>query len=49
MRDAVIVDAIDTPSGRRKGALKDWYAVDLSAFVLDQLATRTGAGSSAGR
>jgi acetyl-CoA acyltransferase len=41
MRDAVIVDAVRTPIGKRNGALKDWHPVDLSAHVLQALAERT--------
>jgi acetyl-CoA acyltransferase len=40
MRDAVIVDAARTPVGKRKGALREWHPVDLSAHVLDALLTR---------
>jgi acetyl-CoA acyltransferase len=42
MRDAVIVDAVRTPVGRRNGAYKDVHPVDLSAHVLTSLADRTG-------
>ena len=42
MRDAVIVDAIRTPVGKRNGALSGVHAADLSAVVLDALAVRTG-------
>jgi acetyl-CoA acyltransferase len=42
MRDAVIVDAVRTPVGRRKGAYSDVHPVDLSAHVLTSLAERTG-------
>ena len=42
MRDAVIVDAVRTPIGRRNGALKDVHPVDLSAHVLTALLRRTG-------
>jgi acetyl-CoA acyltransferase len=42
MRDAVIVDAVRTPVGRRGGALRDVHPVDLSAHVLTALAARTG-------
>jgi acetyl-CoA acyltransferase len=41
-RDAVIVDAVRTPVGRRGGALADVHPVDLSAHVLQALAGRTG-------
>ncbi len=42
MREAVIVEAIRTPIGRRGGKLKDWHAVDLMAQVLSELVGRTG-------
>jgi len=42
MRDAVIVDAVRTPVGRRNGAYKDVHPVDLSAHVLNALVERTG-------
>ena len=40
MRDAVIVDAVRAPIGRRKGTLKEVHPVDLSASVLTALADR---------
>lgn len=46
MRRAVIVDAVRTPAGRRKGALRDWHAVDLAAYVLEALVERTGVDSA---
>ena len=42
MRDAVIVGAVRTPVGRRKGALAGVHPADLSAHVLRALAERTG-------
>jgi acetyl-CoA acyltransferase len=42
MRDAVIVEAVRTPVGRRNGALAGIHPVDLSAHVLAALAGRTG-------
>jgi acetyl-CoA acyltransferase len=42
MRDAVIVDAVRTPVGRRGGALAGIHPADLSAHVLTALAGRTG-------
>ncbi|HEY1702809.1 MAG TPA: thiolase family protein [Trebonia sp.] len=42
MRDAVIVDAVRTPVGKRKGALSGVHPVALSAHVLSALAGRTG-------
>jgi len=40
MQNAVIVDAVRTPGGRRKGKLKDWHPVDLAAHVLKALENR---------
>lgn len=42
MRDAVIVEAVRTPIGKRKGSLADVHAVELSAHVLRSIAQRTG-------
>jgi acetyl-CoA acyltransferase len=42
MQDAVIVAAVRTPVGKRNGGLAAVHPADLSAHVLDQLATRTG-------
>lgn len=42
MRDAVIVEAVRTPVGKRKGALADTHPADMSAFVLRALAERSG-------
>jgi acetyl-CoA acyltransferase len=42
MRDAVIVGAVRTPVGRRRGGLATVHPVDLSAHVLRALAERTG-------
>ena len=42
MRDAVIVEAVRTPVGRRNGSYKDVHPVDLSAHILTSLAERTG-------
>ncbi len=41
-RDAVVVDAVRTPVGRRGGGLAGVHPVDLSAHVLDALVARTG-------
>jgi acetyl-CoA acyltransferase len=41
MREAVIVEALRTPIGRRGGQLKDWHPVDLLAQVLSALIVRT--------
>ena len=40
MRNAVIVDAVRTPIGRRNGLLKDWHPVDLAAETLKALTER---------
>ena len=42
MFNAVIVDAIRTPLGRRNGKLKDWHPVDLMAETMNALVERTG-------
>ena len=39
-REAVIVDALRTPLGRRDGMLKAWHPVDLLGFTLRGLAAR---------
>lgn len=41
IREAVIVDAVRTPVGRRNGKLKDWHPVDLLAQTLKALVERT--------
>ncbi|MEJ2533475.1 MAG: acetyl-CoA C-acetyltransferase [Halioglobus sp.] len=42
MADAYIVDAVRTPTGRRKGGLADVHAADLGAHVLKSLVERNG-------
>jgi acetyl-CoA acyltransferase len=42
MRDAVIVEAVRTPVGKRNGGLSGVQPADLSAYVLQALAQRTG-------
>jgi acetyl-CoA acetyltransferase family protein len=42
MPDAVIVEAIRTPIGKRGGSLKDWRPDELAAFILRALVDRTG-------
>jgi acetyl-CoA acyltransferase len=42
MRDAVIVEAVRTPVGKRNGALSEVQPTDLSAHVLTALAQRAG-------
>jgi acetyl-CoA acyltransferase len=39
-REAVIIDAVRTPLGRRDGMLKDWHPVDLLAHTLAGLVQR---------
>ena len=41
-RDAVIVEAVRTPLGKRGGKLKDWHPVDLLAEVLNETVARSG-------
>jgi len=40
MTDAVIIDAIRTPGGRRNGQFRDWHPASLAALVLRELASR---------
>jgi acetyl-CoA acyltransferase len=42
MREAVIVEAVRTPLGRRGGKLKDSHSVDLLAETYNELVTRAG-------
>ncbi|MDN5914942.1 MAG: acetyl-CoA C-acyltransferase [Pseudonocardia sp.] len=42
MRDAVIVEAVRSPVGKRKGGLAGTHPVDLSAHVLKSLVERSG-------
>jgi acetyl-CoA acyltransferase len=42
VRDAVVVDAVRTPVGKRNGGLAGTHPVDLSAHVLQTLAERNG-------
>jgi acetyl-CoA acyltransferase len=42
MRDAVIVDAVRTPTGKRNGGLSGVHSADLSAHVLRAIVERTG-------
>jgi acetyl-CoA acyltransferase len=42
MREAVVVEAVRTPVGKRNGGLSGVHAADLSAVVLTELAERTG-------
>jgi acetyl-CoA acyltransferase len=40
MPNAVIVDAVRTPTGKRGGRFKDWHAVDLASEVLAAIVAR---------
>jgi acetyl-CoA acyltransferase len=40
MTEAVIVDAVRTPGGKRNGKLKDWHPADLAAHVLKAIQER---------
>lgn len=40
--EAVIVDTVRTPIGKRKGALAGWHPADLLGFTLKALVERTG-------
>jgi acetyl-CoA acyltransferase len=42
MREAVIVEAVRSPVGKRNGALSGMHAADLSAVVLNALVERSG-------
>jgi len=42
VREAVIVDTLRTPIGKRKGALATWHPTDLLAHALTALVERTG-------
>jgi acetyl-CoA acyltransferase len=42
MREAVIVEAVRTPIGKRNGSLKDTHPVDLLAEVLKEVVSRAG-------
>ena len=41
MHEAVIVDAVRTPGGKRNGRLSSWHPASLAAHVLDALAARS--------
>lgn len=46
VREAVIVDVVRTPVGRRDGRLSDWHPVDLLAETLAELIARSGLDAS---
>lgn len=41
-REAVIVEAVRTPVGRRNGGLNGWHPVDLLGEILNELVARSG-------
>jgi len=41
MQDAVIIDVVRTPGGKRNGQLRDWHPVSLVAHVLNALVARS--------
>jgi acetyl-CoA acetyltransferase family protein len=45
MRDAVIVEAVRTPVGKKNGLLRDYHPVELGAIVLRELVARAGLDS----
>src|SRR3954470_17304720 len=47
MRDAVIVEAVRTPTGKRNGGLSGVHPADLSAHVLKALVERAGVDPAA--
>ncbi len=42
MAEAYIIDAIRTPTGRKKGSLAGWHSADLGAIPITSLIERTG-------
>ena len=42
MREAVVLEAVRTPIGKRNGSLKDFHPVDLLAEALKELVARSG-------
>ena len=46
MREAVIVEAVRTPIGRRNGKLKEIHPVVLGSLVLKELVSRAGINAS---
>jgi acetyl-CoA acyltransferase len=47
VREAVVVEAVRTPIGKRNGALSSVHPVDLSALVLNELIARTAVDPAA--
>ncbi len=48
-REAVIVDTLRTPIGKRKGQLAGWHPADLLGLALNELVERTGIDPERGR
>jgi acetyl-CoA acetyltransferase family protein len=46
VNDAMLVDAVRTPFGRRNGSLSHWHPVELAAETLRALSERTGVDES---
>jgi acetyl-CoA acetyltransferase family protein len=46
MTDAVIIDAVRTPGGKRNGKLRNWHAADLASEPLKALVERTDLDST---
>lgn len=46
MREAVIVEAVRTPIGKKNGILKNIRPDELAAFILNELTERAGLNSS---
>lgn len=46
VREAVIVEAVRTPTAKRAGRLNDWHPVDLLAEVLNETVARAGIDAS---
>jgi acetyl-CoA acyltransferase len=46
MREAVIVEAVRTPLGKRGGKLESWHPVDLLGATLSELVSRSGVDPS---
>ncbi|MBP8232542.1 MAG: acetyl-CoA C-acyltransferase, partial [Rhizorhabdus sp.] len=42
MAEAYIVDAIRTPTGKKKGTLAGWHPADLGAIPIQEIVSRTG-------
>ena len=49
MAEAYIIDAVRSPTGKRKGSLADVHAADLGAHVIKAIVERAEAQFSASR